>query len=103
MARTTYVFNYTNAAVTEENIKRLLAAEQFALVYENGENIWKCGNGVLSSIKYIKYDFINANTLHFTGWIKSDLGGEFNLEGYLLGYHKKKTREVIDRIKTVIR
>ena len=103
MARTTYVFQYTDAAVSERNIQQLLAQENFELVFEKGENVWKCGHGVLSSIKYIKYDFINHNTLHVTGWIKSDMGGEFSLDGYLLGYHKKKTREVINRIKTVIR
>ena len=52
---------------------------------------------------YNKYDFIDQKTLHITGWVRSDLGGEFSLDGYLVGFHKKKVREVINRIKTVIR
>ncbi len=103
MARTTYVVNYTDATASETNIKRILAEEKYELVFEKGENVWKCGNGVLSSIKYIKYEFINHNTLHITGWIRSDMGGEFSLDGYLLGHHKKKAREVIGRMKAVIK
>ena len=103
MARTTYVFKYTDAAVTENNIQRILAEEKYGLFFENGENIWKCGTGVLSSIKYVKYEFISSDTIHITGWIRSDMGGEFNLDGYLLGHHKKKVRDVIDRISAAIR
>jgi len=103
MARTTYVFSYTDAAATEASIKKILTEEKYELVFEKGEQVWKCGNGVFTSIKYIKYEFIDQSTLHITGWVRSDLGGEFSLDGYLVGYHKKKVREVINRIKAVIR
>ncbi|MBO5049826.1 MAG: hypothetical protein J6C41_05290 [Oscillospiraceae bacterium] len=103
MARTTYVFSYTDAAATEASIKKILTEEKYELVFEKGEHVWKCGNGVFTSIKYIKYEFIDQSTLHITGWVRSDLGGEFSLDGYLVGYHKKKVREVINRIKAVIR
>ena len=103
MARTTYVVNYTDAAVSERNMKKILAEEKYELVCEKGENVWKCGNGVFSSIKYIKYEFVDRNTLHISGWVRSDIGGEFNLDGYLVGYHKKKAREVINRMKAAIK
>ncbi len=103
MARTTYVVNYTDAATTEANIKKILTGEKFELVFEKGENAWKRGSGILSCIQYVTYEFIDHNTLHITGWVKSDMGGEFNLDGYLLGHYKKKTRDVIQRIKAVIK
>ena len=103
MARTTYVFKYADAAASERNMQKILTEEKYELVCEKGENVWKCGNGVMSSIKYIKYEFIDSNTLHIIGWVRSDIGGEFNLDGFLVGYHKKKVREVINRMKAVIK
>jgi hypothetical protein len=103
MARTTYVFKYADAAASERNMQKILTEEKYELVCEKGENVWKCGNGVMTSIKYIKYEFIDSNTLHIIGWVRSDIGGEFNLDGFLVGYHKKKVREVINRMKAVIK
>ena len=56
-----------------------------------------------TSIKYIKYEFVDCNTLHIIGWVRSDIGGEFNLDGFLVSYHKKKVREVINRMKVAIK
>ena len=103
MSRTTYTVPYTDAAICEKNIKDILAQEKYENIIENGENVWKCGNGTWTAIKYIKYEFVDQNTLYLIGWVKSDVGGELNLDGILGGLPKKQVRAVISRIKGAIR
>lgn len=102
MSRTTYVFSYTDAGVSEKNIKSILAQEKYEYILEKGEYVWKCGNGTWAAIKYIKYEFVDEKTLHIVGWVKSDVGGELNLDGILGGLPKKQVRAVISRIKAAI-
>ena len=102
MSRTTYVFPYTDADVCEKNIKAILAQEKYEYIFEKDEYVWKCGNGTWAAIKYIKYEFVDANTLHLSGWVRSDVGGELNLDGILGGLPKKQVRAVINRIKAAI-
>ena len=103
MSRTTYIFPYTDAEITERNIKQIFAQEKYYNVLENGESVWKCGNGNWAAIKYINYEFVDQQTLHIIGWVKSDVGGELKLDGILGGLPKKQVRAVIDRIKAAIK
>ncbi len=102
MSRSTYVVSYTDAGVSERNIKSILAQEGYEYLLENSEYVWKCGNGTWAAIKHIKYEFVDATTLHIVGWVKSDVGGELNLDGILGGLPKKQVRAVISRIKAAI-
>lgn len=102
MSRTTYIVPYTNAAICEKNIKSILMQERYENIFENGESVWKCGYGNWAAIKYIKYEFVNRNTMHIIGWVKSDVGGELNLDGILGGLPKKQVRAVISRVKMAI-
>ena len=102
MSRSTYPFPYTNANACERNIKAILMQEKYEYVFEKNEYVWKCGNGTWIPIKYIKYEFIDAKTIHVSGWVKADIGGEMNLDGILGGLPKKQVRAVIGRIKAAL-
>ena len=103
MSRTTYIVPYTDAPTTVRNLKEILMQEKYDNVSEGGESVWKCGNGNFAAIKYIKYEFIAPNVLHIHGWVKSDVGGELNLDGILGGLPKKQVRAVISRLKAAVR
>ena len=45
MSRTTYIVHYTNAPATVNNLKAILSLEKHENILENGEYVWKCGNG----------------------------------------------------------
>ncbi|MBE5787257.1 MAG: hypothetical protein E7324_06920 [Clostridiales bacterium] len=102
MSRTTYIVNCRDAAAANAVAEKILREEKFDYISEKGENVWKCGNGTWAAIKYIKLSIVDPNTLHITGWVKSDVGGEMNLDGIFGGMPKKQTVKVIKRIQASI-
>ncbi len=102
MGRTTFIFNCRSKAYAEPIIQKILAAEGYALILENDERVWKCGNGAWVSIKYIKIEFIDDTTVHITGWIRSTIGPEQNLDGVIGGLPKKQALKVIKQLQTAI-
>ena len=102
MPRTTYICKCRNAANAEIIIQNMLTQEGFQLILENNEQVWKCGNGQWISMKYLKFEFPDATTVHITGWVKSTIGPEQNLDGVIGGLPKKQLRQLIQRIQSAI-
>ena len=102
MARTTFIVNCKSKAYAESVIKNILAREGFNLILENNEAVWKCGNGHWVSMKYLKFNFVDNTTLHITGWVKSTIGPEQNLDGVIGGLPKKQLLKLIQGIRAAI-
>lgn len=102
MARTTFVCKCRSIAHAESVIPQILTAEGYSQILENGETVWKCGNGAWVSMKYIKIEFADDTTAHITGWVKSTIGPEQNLDGVIGGLPKKQALKVIDRLRGAI-
>lgn len=102
MARTTFICKCRSISHADATIARILTEEGYSLILENGETVWKCGNGAWVSMKYIKIEFADDTTAHITGWVKSTIGPEQNLDGVIGGLPKKQTLKVIDRLRSAI-
>ena len=102
MSRTTYILNYSDLMAADRTIEKILREENYDLISENGEKVWKCGHGTWAAIKYIKVEFMEDNMLHLSGWVRSSTVGEMNLDGVIGGLPKKQVLAVIKRIKTSV-
>ena len=63
MARTMVEVKYSNFEEIQNKIYNLLQMNGYKNISENNENVWKCGVGFLTAIKYIKIEFAQNNTL----------------------------------------
>ena len=99
IARTTIQVNYTNQEDTLRSVSNLLQKRGYKNITKNNENIWKCGVGFWTAIKYIKIDIAGNNTMLVSGWIRPLGGGEQNLEGVLCIIPKKQVQGVMHEIQ----
>ena len=102
MARTTFISKCRSFEYAKPIILNTLAREGFSFVLENNEKVWKCGNGHWVSMKYLKFEFVNNTTVHITGWVKSTIGPEQNLDGVIGGLPKKQLLKIIKEIQAAI-
>ena len=102
MARTTFISKCRSISYADPIIHDILVREGFSLILENNEQVWKCGNGAWVSMKYIKIEYANDTTVHITGWVKSTIGPEQNLDGVIGGLPKKQVLNIIRRIQAEI-
>lgn len=103
MARTTIKVTYTNFDGLQNNLSALLKSKGYKNISENNENVWKCGIGFLTAIKYIKFEFAENNTIIISGWIRPAFGNEQDLEGFVGALPKKQVMNVIQKMKELIR
>ena len=54
MARTTIEINCADVESAEQEVTKILTANNYKPIKENGENVWKCGVGFWTAMKYIK-------------------------------------------------
>lgn len=102
MSRTTFIVKCSDANQAAQVAERILISEKYDRILENGETVWKCGNGLWAAIRYIKLEFPDPNTMHISGWVKATIGGEMNLDGTYGGLPKKQVSKVIKQIQTAI-
>lgn len=102
MARTTFIAKCKSTAHAQSVIQSMLPREGFQLILENGEQVWKCGNGQWVSMKYLKFDFPDDTTVHISGWVKSTIGPEQNLDGVIGGLPKKQLLKLIQSIQAAM-
>lgn len=103
MARTTFICKCKGISHTRPIIEEILQKEGYNLILENDEYVWKCGNGQLIPLKFIKFEFADDTTVHISGWVKSNILPEQNLDGYINGFPKKQVQKVILKIQNAIR
>lgn len=102
MARTTFVCKCRSSAYAAPIMEKILAQEGYNLILDNNEYVWKCGNGQLIPLKYIKFEFVDDSTVHISGWVKSNILPEQDLDGYINGFPKKQVQKVIQKIRAAI-
>ncbi len=102
MARTIVKITYTDLATSTEKIYGILRSHRYKNITENGEDVWKCGVGFWTAMKYIKVEISSDNTLIISGWIRPMGGGEQNLEGFIAALPKNQVLKVIKEIQSMI-
>ncbi len=102
MSRTTIKAACYNPHEVNQSIEKILLSHNYKLVDENGENVWKCGVGFLTAMKYIKIEFAENNTIMISGWIRPMFGAEQDLNGFVAALPKKQVLNVIKEIQGVI-
>ena len=103
MARTTIQVRYTNFEGLQERLAALLHSRGYKSITENNENVWKCGIGFLTAMKYIKIEFAADHTLLISGWIRVVAGGEQDLTGFVGALPKKQVMNLIQEIQSIVR
>lgn len=99
MARTIVEVSYFNFEEMQNKIFKLFQMNGYKNIIENNENVWKCGVGFLTAMKYIKIEFASNNTLIISGWIRPVLGKEQNLEGTVCCVPKRQVMKIINQIQ----
>lgn len=103
MARTTIKAKYTNFDGLQNRLSSLLQSKGYKNINENNENIWKCGMGFWTAIKYVKIEFAENNTLLISGWIRPMAGREQDLNGIVGALPKKQVMNVIREMQVLIK
>ncbi len=103
MARTTLTLTYTDINGLQDNLAALLKSKGYKNINENNENVWKCGIGFWTAIKYIKIEFAQNNSIVISGWIRPAFGSEQNLEGIVGALPKKQVMNVIKQMQAIIK
>lgn len=98
MSRSCFSFNYTSFEKTKKIIETELKNSGYSNKNENGENVWKCGTGILTAMKYIKIEFSENQEVKIYGWIRPMASSEQNLEGIIGALPKKQVLNVIKKI-----
>ena len=102
MARTVIKMNYTNADGLMNRISNVLTTSGYKNINENNENVWKCGVGFWTAMKYIKIEFAQENTLIVSGWIRSVGGNDQDLNGFVGALPKKQVMNIIKQIQSLV-
>lgn len=103
MARTTIKVNYSSFDGLQNRLSSLLQSKGYKNIDEKNENVWKCGVGFLTAIKYIKIEFAGNNTLLISGWIRPLIGSEQDLNGIVAVIPKKQVMNVIKEMQALIK
>ena len=102
MSRTTFVCKCRSISYAQPIIERILTEDGYNLIIQNSEQVWKCGNGQLIPMKFIKFEFVDDTTVHISGWVRGNLGPEQHLDGYINGFPKKQVQKTVERIQSAI-
>lgn len=102
MPRTTIQVNCGEVSRANAIAASILSSNKYIQVNENGENVWKCGKGFLTAMKYIKLEFSGEHTLLISGWIRSVGGGEQDLSGVVGAIPKKQILNVMQKIQMAV-
>lgn len=102
MSRSQFVFNYNSFETTKRLIENELRNSGYTNINENGENVWKCGKGLLVAMKYVKVEFSDGGKVTIYGWIRPMASSEQNLEGFVAAIPKKQVLNVIKKISNLI-
>ena len=102
MSRTVVNMNYRNFQGLQERIFGLLQSRGYKNIIENNENVWKCGVGFWTAMKYVKIEYAPNNTLVVSGWIRPVMGSEKDLSGTVGLVPKKQVMNLISEIQTLL-
>lgn len=78
-----------------------LQKNQFTLSNWKGEQAYQAGNALTDGYRYLKWSYQNG-FLHLEAWLKGNLGGEWDLEGFVGCMMKKPYRESLEQLLVVL-
>ncbi len=98
MARTTIDYTYSSFEEFKEHAAHVLEKAGYKSVVEENEDVYKCGVGFLTAMKYIKIEYAAENIAHISGWVRAVAGKEMDLNGIVAVIPKKQVKKVINEI-----
>ncbi len=102
MSRTTIQLTCADLSSAKTAIEKILSSHKYKEKTVNGENVWKCGVGFWTAVKFVKVEFGAENTIALSGWIKPYGCGEQDLEGFVGAIPKKQILNVFEEIKKAL-
>ncbi len=103
MARTITKIKCADIQSAKSKIERILYSHDYKPVFEKGEDVWRCGIGMITAIKYIKLEFSESGNITISGWIRTAvIGPEQDLNGVVAIIPKKQVLGVIKEIQSAI-
>ena len=103
MARTVVEMKYTEFDGLMDQISAILQKRKYKNITQNNENVWKCGVGFWTAMKYIKIEFGENQTLIISGWVRAVMGKEQDLEGVYAAIPKKQVMNAIKEIQAIVK
>lgn len=101
--RTTVRVECTNSVEMQRKVSELLEKKGYRSIAERGENVWKCGRGFLTAMKYIKIESVENRAILVSGWVRMIGGNEQDLSGtFACIVPKKQVRKVITEIQSIV-
>ena len=103
MARSSYQATYTcSFEQAKRTVEEILARRNYKpYALKTGENVFKCGVGMMTAMKYIKPEYADGSVTLY-GWVQAGLGSvggsEMGLEGFVAIVPKKQVKSCIDEI-----
>ncbi len=98
--RTIFNFSCSNFEEIQNKIFNVLYMKGYKNINENNESVWQCGTGFWVAKKYIKIEYAANNTLIISGWIRTSLGNDQNLDGFIACVPKRQVKDVINEIQS---
>ena len=78
-----------------------LQKNQFVIDEWKGEPVYRTGDALIEGYKYLKWSYENG-TLHLEAWLKSTVGKEMGLTGFIGVLQKKPYREGLEQLFHVL-
>ena len=101
--RTTVKAACSHIEETQRKVSDFLRKKGYKSITEHGENVWKCGVGFLTAMKYIKIEFEGNNTMLISGWVRVICGNEQDLKGaFVCVVPKKQVLDVITELQSCV-
>ncbi len=101
--RTTVKVACSQIEETQRKVSEFLRKKGYKSITEHGENVWKCGRGLLTAMKYIKIEFEKNNTMFVSGWVRVIGGNEQDLSGtFVCVVPKKQVMKVLTELQSCV-
>ena len=108
MARSSYEVRYTcSFEQAKQTVESILAKRNYKpYTLKTGENVFKCGVGMMTAMKYIKPEYGNG-TVTLYGWVQTGVGSvggsEMGLDGFVGIVPKKQVKKCINEIMSALK
>lgn len=78
-----------------------LQKNQFVMSDWKGESAYRAGDAMLEGYKYLKWSYQNG-MLHVEAWLKSGMGKEMDLDGFVGTVQKKPYKDSLEQLFNVL-
>ena len=82
-------------------LEQTVSGEGFKQKDYHGEQVWKKGVGLLTAMKFIKFEY-SENGVNVFAWVQAGIGSiggkEMNLEGFVASLPKQQLKGTLQRV-----